>query len=102
MAIVMIMEWQEVTRATYDAVRAEVDWVGNPPAGGILHVAGFDEVKGMRVVDVWESAADFQNFSGGRIAESMQKAGLTTEPKVEFFPVYKLDVQDLAALQALH
>lgn len=100
MAVVMIMEWQEVTRAQYDAVRAEIDWVTNKPRGGLLHVAGFDE-KGLRVVDVWDSPEDFQAFGAEKLNAATKKAGLSTEPKVEFYPLYKLDLQDLSALQSL-
>jgi hypothetical protein len=47
----------------YDAVSARIDVASNPPAGLIVHTAGWDEENGVfRIFDVWESRADADRF----------------------------------------
>lgn len=88
--VVMVMKWPEATKAQYEAVRASIDWVSHPPKGGLLHVAGWDE-SGMRVVDLWDSAEEFQAFVANTLGAAAAAAGLTTQPHVEFFPVSYID-----------
>jgi hypothetical protein len=47
----------------YDTVAARLDVASNPPAGMIVHTAGWDEQnRTFRIFDVWESRADFDRF----------------------------------------
>lgn len=89
MAVMMIMEWQGVTREQYDAVCDSVNFEVDVPRGGLLHVAAFDD-KGMRVTDLWERAEDFQAFVEKRLMPGVQKAGIAGEPKVGIYPVHNL------------
>jgi hypothetical protein len=61
MAILMILEWDGVTPERYDAVRKRVNWEGEPPIGGLYHVAAFDD-RGLHITDVWSSAEEFDAF----------------------------------------
>ncbi len=65
------------------------------PKGLIVHLA-FETPTGMRVVDVWESEAEFDRFREERLRPAMdqelQKAGITREslqppPEEELKPV---------------
>lgn len=89
MAFLMVMDWPGVTKEQYEAVRAEVDWVSNPPPGALLHVATFGET--FRVVDLWESSDQFQAFVDSRLGAATAKAGITSQPNVQFFPVGYID-----------
>ena len=89
MAVVVIQEI-EATLEQYDAVDAKIG--DTPPAGLILHT-GSDLGGGkMKVVDVWESAEDFQNFVQNQlipaIAEVAPDAPQAQEPEI-------LEVHDL-------
>jgi len=89
MAVMMLMQWDNVTRDQYEAVRKTVDWEGNVPRGALFHVAAFDD-KGLKVTDVWERAEDFQAFADQRLMAATQKAGISGQPKVQFLPVHAI------------
>ena len=88
MPVVMSMEWDGVTPEQYNAARESIDWEGNPPDGAILHVPWFVE-GGLRVVDVWESAEDFERFSEERLAPGVQEIGIEGEPRVDIRPLHE-------------
>jgi uncharacterized protein YciU (UPF0263 family) len=88
MAVVMRMEWPEVSPEQYDQVREIVGWETDPAPGGLFHVAFFDE-GGFKVVDVWESAEDFQTFVDNRLMPGIAEAGgVEGEPKVTITPAH--------------
>ena len=91
MPIIMVMEWSGVTRAQYEQVRNELDWVAHKPAGGRLHAAGFTD-DGLRVVDIWDSAEAFGRFAEEKLQRATRSAGITTAPKVSMFPAAYLDL----------
>ena len=90
MAVLMIMEWNQVTRDQYDEVCEIVDFEGKPPPGGLFHVAAFDDKGGLRVADLWERAEDFQSFVEQRLMPGVQKAGIQGEPKVAVYPAHNV------------
>jgi hypothetical protein len=87
MAVVMIMEWDGVTPASYDAVRRRVNWEGEPAPGGLYHVAAFDD-RVMRVTDIWESAEQLNDFVQNRLMPGVKAEGIQGQPRVEVFPVH--------------
>lgn len=89
MAILLSMRWQGVTLDQYDQVRTLTNFEGDAPAGGKYHVAAFD-TDGLRVVDVWESAEQFQAFVEKRLRPVTHQLGITTEPFVEVLPVHNI------------
>jgi hypothetical protein len=89
MAVLMTMEWAGVTRDQYDSVRKIVDFEGNPPKGALFHVAAADD-KGLRVVDLWETAEDFQAFVEKRLMPGVQQVGIQSEPKVAVHPAHNV------------
>src|SRR5579871_2091004 len=89
MAIMMIMEWDGVTPADYDRVRALVNWEGNVPPGALYHVAAYDGQK-LRITDTWDSAEQFQAFVDQRLMAGVKQAGVNVEPKVEVLPVHAI------------
>ncbi|HEV8688818.1 MAG TPA: hypothetical protein VGQ91_00865 [Ideonella sp.] len=89
MPVMMMMEWSGVTPEQYEAVRKFVNFEAEAPAGGLFHVAAFDEA-GLRVTDVWERAEDFQTFVEQRLMPGVAKAGIQGEPKVRILPAHNV------------
>lgn len=91
MAVAMIIEVPGMTAAQYDAVLAEAWPNGVKPAGALAHVAG--PAEGVwRVVDVWDSAENFQGFVQSTLAPALMHAGITVQPKVDVWPVHNSSV----------
>ena len=72
MAIAVIQEFPIVsddrTTTNYDRVQDALGTRDNPPAGGLVHSAGFDEQAGVfRVFDVWESQEAWEAFFNDRL-----------------------------------
>jgi len=82
MAKIMLMHWPEVTEQQYQQVRKEVNWEGDPPVGAKLHVAWF-AADGFHVLDLWDSAEEFESFVGQRLMPGVQKVGIQGQPVVQ-------------------
>ena len=52
-------------------VKERVDADAHPPAGLIVHTAGFDG-NVFRILDVWESEEDWVAFRDGRLADALK------------------------------
>jgi hypothetical protein len=87
MSVLMVMEWDGVTREQYDEVKRISNFEGDAPKGGEFHVAAFTD-KGLRVCDVWASADAFQSFVEKRLMPAVKQAGVQGEPKVQIYPVH--------------
>lgn len=83
MATVMLMHWPEVSKEQYEQVRQDVQWESDVPKGAKFHVAWFGS-DGFHVLDLWDSQADFENFAQTRLSVGVAKAGISSQPKVEF------------------
>jgi hypothetical protein len=82
MAVVMQMHWPEVSKEQYESCRREVRWEADVPKGAKFHVAWIAD-DGFRVVDVWDSAADFNAFVEKRLMPAVKKLGIQGEPRVK-------------------
>jgi hypothetical protein len=89
MAIVMIMEWPSVSIEKYEDVRRITNFEGDPPAGGVFHVAAHDGQM-LRVVDVWQSAEQFEAFTQSHLMPAVQQAGITTQPNITMLPAHNI------------
>jgi hypothetical protein len=57
----------------YDRVQEALGTRENPPAGGLVHTAGFDEEAGVfRIFDVWESEDAWNTFMHERLLPVVQ------------------------------
>ncbi|PYQ77588.1 MAG: hypothetical protein DMG04_00025 [Acidobacteria bacterium] len=83
------MEWPGVTPEQYNRVMSNLGLDKNPPAGAVFHVAGFTGGSA-RIVDIWDSQQAFERFQKDRLTAAVQKAGITGQPKVQFYPVHNL------------
>ena len=77
MAVAVIQEFpiegDDRTTTNYDRVQEELGVRDNPPAGGLVHTAGFDEQAGVfRIFDVWESEEAWNAFFNDRLLPIVQ------------------------------
>jgi hypothetical protein len=91
-AVLIKQELEGVTQATYDAVQGRLNAEADPPAGLIVHTSGPVD-GGWRIVDVWESAEDFQRFAAERIRPAVmafaEEAGIEpVEPQLTVRELY--------------
>ena len=98
MSTMLLMEWTGVTPNQYNQVLRALDLDKNPPNGGILHVAGF-EGGTLRVLDIWDSQQSFERFQKDRMTAAVQKAGITSQPQVQFCPVHNIYVPNLESIR---
>jgi hypothetical protein len=73
------IEGDDRTTANYDRVQDLLGVRDDPPAGGLVHAAGFDEEAGVfRIFDVWETEEDWSRFRDERLMPTvtpMMEAG---------------------------
>jgi hypothetical protein len=98
MSTVMVMEWSGVTQEQYNQIMRTLDLDKTPPSGGIFHVAGFNSGT-LRVLDLWESQQAFERFQRERLDQAVKKAGITSQPKVQFFPVHNIYVPNMELIR---
>ena len=99
MATVMLMEWQGVTPEQYGRVMSNLGLDAKPPTGGLFHVAGFSG-NTLRVLDIWDSQQTFETFQRERLADAVQKAGITSPPtSVMFFPAYNIYTPNIETIR---
>jgi hypothetical protein len=89
MPVVMQMDWAGVTIEQYEQARSRVAWETDVPPGAIYHVATFDDA-GAHIVDIWETAEDFQRFSDARLGPAVAAIGIAGEPQVQIRPVHAI------------
>jgi hypothetical protein len=89
MAVVMQMRWAGVTPQQYDQVRDAVGWETDVPAGGISHVAWFED-DDLHVVDAWESPDQFQAFVDQRLMPGVAQVGVQGQPEVTIQPAHRV------------
>jgi hypothetical protein len=91
MAVVVIQEFpiegDDRTTANYDRVQEALGVRDNPPAGGLVHTAGFDEEAAVfRIIDVWESQEAWDTFLNERlmpiVRPLMEQGGRQPETRV--------------------
>jgi hypothetical protein len=90
MAILAIFSGNGFTKQVYEELRKEVDWERKHPKGAIVHAAGLDDSGNIRVVDVWESEQDLNNFINSRIKPVMERINAPM-PRGEIIPIHNVN-----------
>ncbi len=71
MAIAMVQEFpadpNDHGTANYDSVKEGLNVEADPPAGLIVHTAGFTGTGVFRIFDVWETEDDMRRFNAERL-----------------------------------
>ena len=84
MPVLVQMFWEGIKPEQYESLRSSVNWEGNTPKGAIFHVSAFDK-RGIHVVDMWDSAQEFNTFVEKRLMPEVKKMGITDLPQVETY-----------------
>ena len=74
MAVVIVNEIEGGTQEFYDQVNSRVMPDENMPEGCQVHIAGPTD-SGWRVITVWDSEEQFQQFRNDTLIPSMREAG---------------------------
>ena len=90
MAVAVFLQWDGFTQEQYDKARALVPFDRVTAAGGLFHVAAFDE-RGIRVTDIWQSAEQFQAYLANHLAPAFGQLGIAGQPEVAILPVHALE-----------
>jgi hypothetical protein len=89
MAIAVQMDFPQGTLAQYDEVIKRMGFRSGGPGGpGALFHWVTKTDGGIRVVDVWESRAQFEKFSVEQIQPITAQVGIAGPPQIQFFEVY--------------
>ncbi len=89
MAVAFEMRFTGATLDQYDVVMEKMglESAEGAPPGALFHwVAETDD--GIKVVDVWESAAEFEQFSREQIEPFTREAGFEGPPEVTTYEVH--------------
>jgi hypothetical protein len=91
MAIVIVNEIEGADQGFYDQVNPKVMEGGTLPDGCQLHIAGPVD-NGWRVITVWDSEKQFQQFREEKLLPAMREVGGEDRiaPHITAQPVYKL------------
>ena len=89
MAVAVQMDFEGATLEQYDQICGKMGLApkGPGPKGAISHFATMTE-SGLRVVDVWESQEQFEQFAQENIGPYSQEVGLPNPPSLQFFEVH--------------
>jgi hypothetical protein len=82
------------TRQDYEALLEDLDLEGNPPEGGILHVAAPNPTGGWLILDLWESEEGFEQFAQERLLPAVKRLGLPIS-RPRLFLVHNLFAPDI-------
>jgi hypothetical protein len=77
MAVAIVQEFpiegDDRSTTNYDGIHKALGVEENPPAGGLVHTAGFDEQAGLfRIFEVWESREAWDAFYNDRLLPVIQ------------------------------
>ncbi|HQZ72378.1 MAG: hypothetical protein ACH37Z_04875 [Anaerolineae bacterium] len=92
MAVAVLIEVEGLTAPQYDQIIKEVWPDGRLPQNAQFHLAG-PAGNSWRVVDVWDSADSFNAFVQGTLGAAMQNAGVTVQPRIDFWPLHNFAQQ---------
>ena len=87
MAIGILVDVPGATQEQYDKTMIELNLDAQPAQGLISHLAG-PSATGWRVVDVWQTRADFENFLQTRLGAAIHNSGMTGQPQISEFPIH--------------
>jgi hypothetical protein len=90
MAVVIVNDIEGGTQELYDTVNPKVMPEGKLPDGCQAHIAGPTDT-GWRVITVWDSDEQFQQFRNDKLIPAMQEAGTEDRvaPSIDSQPVYR-------------
>jgi hypothetical protein len=88
MAICRIIE-SGITPEQYDQMRSRLGVGDSPPPGASLHMAANGEDGKIRIVEVWDSREEAEQWTE-KVTAARQEAGHGAVPAITYFEVYNL------------
>ena len=64
-----------VSSSDYDRLKESLGWAKDPPIGALFHVVAF-EGDTVHISEVWESKAEFDDFTAKRVTPALDALGL--------------------------
>jgi hypothetical protein len=91
MAVVVVAEIEGGNQDFYEQVSSKAMPGGQMPEGGQVHIAGPTE-GGWRVITVWDSEEQFEQFRNERLIPALREAGGDDRvaPEIIADPVHRL------------
>jgi hypothetical protein len=91
MSVVIVNQIEGGSQELYDQVNPKVMEGDTLPEGCQIHIAGPYE-HGWRVITVWDSEEQFQQFREEKLLPAMREAGSEDRiaPQIDANPVYRL------------
>ena len=89
MAVIVHVVIPGLTKEQYNAVRDEVGWLADPPAGGLSHTSWWEGGDNHNL-DAWEDEASFAAFGEQRLGPAMAKLGIDLPVQPVFHPAYEV------------
>ena len=89
MAVGILLEFRGSTLEQYDRAAESLGLLPGGPAARdqLFHwVTKTDD--GIRVIDVWESRQEFENFWETRVRSVLPEIGVVDPPEIQFFEVH--------------
>ena len=89
MAVAVQMDFNGGTLDQYDEIVAKMGFrpLGQGAPGGLFHWVA-QTADGIRVVDVWESKEQYEEFAQSSIGPLAQEAGVTEPPTVTYYDIH--------------
>lgn len=92
MAEGLILEFEEIGEAEYQAVNAKLgidmaSGTGDWPSGLLVHTAGISDSGTFVVAEVWASRADQERFMSGRLGAALAAAGVSAPSRLTWVPL---------------
>lgn len=88
MAICRIIETGAIPEQ-YDQVTERLGIGDSPPPGGQLHIAALGDDGKIRVLEVWDSRDEAEQFSE-RVRAARAEVGVEGQPSITYFDVHNL------------
>jgi hypothetical protein len=73
----------------YEQVKERLDIGDSPPPGSSLHVAGRGEDGKIRIIELWETREQAEQW-GEKVAAARDEAGLGAPPSTEYLEVHNI------------
>jgi hypothetical protein len=89
---VVVISTFAATKEQYDAVNEKLG--DEMPAGGLVHTGGQLPDGRQRVIDVWESEADWESFRNNTLGPAVQEVAgdQAPVPEIEVYELHELFV----------
>jgi hypothetical protein len=89
MSTVIMQRWDALAPQRYDELREVVGWDRDVPAGMRFHVACYESGI-LRMLDVFDTEEQFDDFVQTRIIPGLHKLGIDSVPEKIVAPVHEL------------